>query len=380
MAKYTTTAGKGGTPSINNQIKASDIINHTHDITINMDPNTFVTYDSMPDFTRAQQMQTANTDTYAAYPGGIFKINVPGYFFVGMTHAGYGDQIDMFIKLATRPWYLFRNYAQSGKYGPWSRPLYTGKAFKYGGWVNGAWYVMNMIPIYPGVSTYMRWCDASSYNTGKQPGFIPCIGVSDKINPKNFFTRVAVGQNEIASAGTNNGGDLTYGCSVFAGDWKASFDSNNNLIKTAAAGYYTFIGRIYCSNGHHNGAVFYPLDPSITNVTHRVYWCSSGTWIMKYITAAQSATIVSGLGKNATKTFKLTDGTQYTYKKLAESLANRWAIVHNTFNQQSAYNKMSYVTHFQASSTTGNPVAGTWLRGPHCGHTKDLKISYDTVG
>ena len=176
---------------------------------------------------------------------------------------------------------------------------------------------------------------------------------------------------------------MVQGCSIFEDSWRKCFDfteTPNKLIKTADAGYYTFIGRIYCKNGHHNGSVFYPTDPGITDVTKRVYWCSGGTWIMRYITASQSATIAASLGSNGSKTFKLTNGTTYTYKQLAELLANRWAIVHHTFDSQTAYNKMHYVTHFQPSTNRENPIKGTWLRGPQCGHAKDIEISYDKVG
>lgn len=382
MAQYTTSTGSGG-PAKDTQIDASDILNHTHNVTVNFQSfiNKEVAFNSMPDFTRAQVMQ-CNTDTYAATPGYIYKINVPGYFFVGMRYSGYGDQIDMFIKLAKRPWYLFRHQNNDSKYGSYARPSYQDYSFKYGGWVNGAYYIMNMIPINPGISTYMRWCDASSYNHGKQPSFIPCAGVPTSIKPVNFYTKVAVGQSQISSGNENDGGDMKQGCRIFGGSWRDCFDSNNNLIKTAAKGYYTFIGRIYCKNGHHNGSVFYPVDPNMDNKskTNIIYWCSGSTWIMRYITAAQSATIASGLGTNASKTFKLTNGTTYTYKQLAELLANRWAIVHHTFDKQTAYNKMHYVTHFQPSTNSGNPIAGTWLRGPQCGHAKDIEISYQVLG
>ena len=374
---FQTSKGKIIKSYTDKEISYNNILDHTHTLN-NINFNNF---SSMPDFSRITFMQS-NQDVYAANPGTIYKINVPGYFFVSQQHQGHGDEIDMFIKLAQRPQYLFRHEDDDSKYGSYERPSYNTLRFKYGGWVTGSYYIMNMIPIYPGKNTYMRWCDTSSYNKGKESCFVPCVGVSNNIT--QFFTRVARGQNQISTQ-DQNGLGAAGARNIFKGNWQDSFDENNNLIKIDSKnGYYTFIGTLLCTTGHFHEGKFVIMDP-MKRGKNKMYYYSGGTWILKYITQGQSDNIVNSTDKawlnnkfNCNDFLKKKYGNGITNEWLAKSIANKWCIVHHTWNSLTPHNKILNLVHWCSTSNLDSPPEGQWQWGPACGHDKKLIIAYQS--
>lgn len=372
---YQTTSGKANKSYSNEQVTYADILNHTHQLNLDLITNNF---NSMPDFSRITVMQS-NQDGYAHDPGTIYKINVPGYFFVSQTRQYFDDQVDMFIKLAQCPEYLYRHSAYAGDYWGFNCPSYVTKRFKYGGWVNGGWYVMNMIPINPGISTYMRWCDATSWNYGKQSCFIPCVGVSKSIT--EYFTRVARGYWEISSQG-QYGLNAIDARSIFAGNWMDSF-SNNRLIKQDGKnGYYTFIGKLLCTDGAFSGGYFYLLDP-LKRGKDKVYGWQNGTWLLKYVTRAESSNILTSTDsywtaykKTVPAWLKERYGSQASYQWIAQQIADKWCIVHASWYSQDAYSKIVYLANFCGDSNLDSPPSGLWQRGPYFANYSRLNINY----
>lgn len=372
---FQTSTGKIIKSYTDKEITYSNILDHTH----TLNNISFNNFSSMPDFSRITFMQS-NQDDFAANPGTIYKINVPGYFFVGQRYQGYSDEVDMFIKLAQRPQYLFRHEDNDSKYGSYARPSYNTLRFKYCGWVNGYYYIQTPIPIYPGISTYMRWCDASSHNKGKEVCFVPCVGVPNNI--MQFFTGVARGQGQIATQ-NQQGLAIADARDIFKGNWQDSFDSNNKLIKIDLKnGYYTFIGTLLCTKGHFNGAKFVIMDP-MKRGKDKIYYYSGGTYILKYITQGQSNDIVNSTDKtwNNNKykcdTFvKKKYGASATYEWLAKSIANKWCIVHRSWNSQTPYDKIVNLVHWSSTSNLDSPPEGEWQWGPACDHADKLKITY----
>ena len=341
--------------------------NHTHKIANITDFDAPTFFGSMPDFSRSVLMETGDHN-YAATPGTIYKINVPGYFFCRSLYSGYSDAIDQFVKVAARPEYLFRHTGNSGNYGSYARPSYNTLRMKYGSSVVGDWCTQIFIPICPGIGTYMRWCDASSWS-GIANLFVPCKGVPTTIKNNCFFTRVARGENHI-STGTGNECALESGDgkAVFAGDWRDGFDTTNWSLKTqkdGSNGFYTFIGRYLMTGGWMNNGYFGVMDP-VKRGTKCIYYYSGGTYILRYVTSDEVDVIIAGLGSIVDHANGTTvDGTNFTWRQLAKRMRNKWCILHYNWDAQTPQNKLVYCYRVSQEPDLDTPhsIGNNWLHG-----------------
>lgn len=115
----------------------------------------------------------------------------------------------------------------------------------------------------------------------------------------------------------------------------------------------------------------------------KIYYYSGGTWILKYITQGQSNDIVNSTDKTLVKDKVKCDdfvkkkyGASATYEWLAKSIANKWCIVHHTWNSQTLYNKIVNLVHWCSTSNLDSPPEGECQCGPACDHADKLKITY----
>ena len=324
---------------------------------------------ALPDFTRIYVISEPD-NSYALNPGTIFKINVPGYILDISNDGTYvmsnTSSCDYFYKFASRPEYLYRRTDQATKCGGYDRPAYaTDRCCLYGD-VGGGFIRHSDYPILPGTSTYMTLCDASSSATTKLC-FIPCRHVPTGIKQSDYVTPVARTENHLSTEGKI--GDVSsLGSEIFTGNWLDNFNSNwslkTSLVKTFDPGF-RFVGNFWNNYRFHN------LDPVKTG-TDRMFWrypnsTDGGTVVLKYVTSSEVDSIITGLTDAQKDTLWTNPGR--TIQEQAELMADKWCIVHNTWPNQTAYNKV-YHTYAIATDQGADAIFNGGTDTAHSGTGK----------
>lgn len=207
MTQITTTSAyfnaQGIPTNTPNVINPSDILHHTHNITINRTTG----LQGFPDFSRMQLMYSGSEycgtkyRQFHRFP--IFKINSPGYLYYQQFR--YNLDTDVICLLSNNPYNFLCNYNYGNQYNynyaningntnnsAYNLPVNDNSSQKtmYWGDAGGNTYQTKFFPIYPGNNTYCLIAPPRASYAGIEFYnfyFVPCMGTDSN---QSCFTKV----------------------------------------------------------------------------------------------------------------------------------------------------------------------------------------------